>query len=188
MAGPAGLRGRDPAPRRQVRPVVLRGYCDHPSFIQPAPRSRRGGHGYSHLWPQLFWTPKTNRFHPVFMAATARKSVHIQGPESTHAPRSRARKNPDRARAGSKNSQRGASDYKVIEQRRPLHSGALNSFRPTHPESHANTKFAARFAGINQEHFSNLTKQILARAYPRECPQCQVPMTAAVARRESVER
>ena len=139
----------------------------------------------SHLYLHLFWTPETSHFHPVFMAATAQESVHISGLESTQAPRA---KNSRRGSRGFQNSQRGAGDYKRIERRRPLHSHALNSSAPTHLESHANTKFAARLAGINQEHFSNLTKQILARAYPRECPACQVPMTAAVARRESVVR
>jgi transposase-like protein len=73
-------------------------------------------------------------------------------------------------------------------QRPPSLSHAPTPSSSTHQESHANTKFAARLAGINIEHFSSLTNTLLARAYPRECPECQVPMTAAVARRETVVR
>ena len=122
------------------------------------------------------------------MAAIAQKSVHISGLESTQAPRSRARKNPGRARAGCQNSRRGTADREGIEKRRPLHSRAPTPQPTTPHESHANTKFAARLAGINQEHFSNLTNTLLARAYPRECPDCRVAMTAAVARRGTVVR
>jgi hypothetical protein len=122
------------------------------------------------------------------MAGTAQKSVHIQGPESTHASQSRARKNRDLSGAGSRNSQRGAADRESFEERPPLHSHAPNSSAPTPQESHAKAKFSARFAGINTRHYSNLTLRLLARAYPRECPVCCVPMTTAVARRESVVR
>jgi transposase-like protein len=121
------------------------------------------------------------------MAATAQKSVHIQGLESTQSRDPRARKNRSRAGAGFQNSQRGAADLKGIEERPPRKSHAPNPFAPN-PESHAKHQFAAKFAGINTAHFSDLTLRLLAKAYPRECPVCCVPMTAAVARRETAVR
>jgi transposase-like protein len=122
------------------------------------------------------------------MAATARKSVHIQGPESTQGRQPRTRKNPGLSGARSQKSRSASPDREGIQPRRPLHSRVPTPSPPAPQEAVAKQKFAAKFAGINHEHFSNLTKQILARAYPRECPECMVPMTAAVARRESVVR
>jgi hypothetical protein len=118
------------------------------------------------------------------MAATARKSVHIQGPESTQGRQPRTRKNPGLSGARSQKSRSASPDREGIQPRRPLHSRVPTPSPPAPQEAVAKQKFAAKFAGINHEHFSSLTKQILARAYPRECPECMVPMTAAVARQD----
>jgi transposase-like protein len=122
------------------------------------------------------------------MAATARKSVHIQGPESTQSRDPRAKKNRGSLRGGSFQSQRGGADLERLGERPSRQSHAPTPSPTTPLESPAKAKFSARFAGIQTGFYSNLTQRLLARAYPRECPDCRVPMTTAVARRETVVR
>ncbi len=121
------------------------------------------------------------------MAATARKSVHISRPHSTQSRESRARKNRGGVRAGSHDSRSSAEIQNGILRRRPLHSGASTPSPPS-PKSVAKAQFNTRFAGLNLEHFSQYTRRLLRRAYPKFCPRCDTEMLGNVAGRENAIR
>lgn len=72
--------------------------------------------------------------------------------------------------------------------RQPGHSGEANPLRPPLPDPVAKLRFTSGFPGIQTGHYTQLTLRLLARAYPRICPDCNVPMTVPVARRETVGR
>ncbi len=122
------------------------------------------------------------------MAATARKSVHISRPHSTQSRGPRARNIRGGDRAGSEKSRRPVAGREGILQRRPLHSGAPDLFPPTHQETHAKARFNTRFKGINTEHYSEITRRLLSRAYPKVCPHCSLEMSGDVAGRENAIR
>jgi hypothetical protein len=119
------------------------------------------------------------------MAATARKSVHISRPQSPQSREIRARKNHSEDRAGSGESRRLSDFQSGILQRRPGHSHAPNLFPPTPQETHAKARFNTRFKGINLEHYSEYTRRLLRRTYPKVCPHCQIEMLGNVAGREN---
>jgi transposase-like protein len=73
-------------------------------------------------------------------------------------------------------------------QRRSSHSHAPTSPPPTHQESHAKAEFNTRFAGLNLEHYSSITRSLLRRAYPKVCPHCETEMLGDVAARENALR
>jgi transposase-like protein len=122
------------------------------------------------------------------MAATARKSVHISRPQSPQSREIRARKNHSEDRAGSGESRRLSDFQSGILQRRPGHSHAPNLFPPTPQETHAKARFNTRFKGINLEHYSEYTRRLLRRTYPKVCPHCQIEMLGNVAGRETAIR
>jgi transposase-like protein len=122
------------------------------------------------------------------MATAARKSVHISRPHSTQSREPRARKNRGLSGAGSRES-RGSADFQNgILERRPSHSRAPSPPPPTHQESHAKARFATRFPGINTEHYTEITRRLLCRAYPKFCPHCKIEMSGDVAARENAIR
>ena len=114
------------------------------------------------------------------MPAVARKSVHISGLLSTQS------RQPKKI-AGSVQSERGAARRDKFARPSPKQTATPTPPPPSH-EFVTHWKNATKLAGINQAHYTELTKQILARAYPCICPECEIEMTGSVARRESVVR
>jgi transposase-like protein len=121
------------------------------------------------------------------MAATARKSVHISRPHSTQGRESRAQKIRNGDRAGSQESRRSADFQNGILQRPPLHSRAPTPPPPT-PVSRAKSHFNTRFERLNLEHYTEYTRRLLRRAYPKFCPHCETEMRGHVAGRENAIR
>ncbi len=68
-----------------------------------------------------------------------------------------------------------------------MHSGASTPSPPS-PKSVAKAQFNTRFAGLNLEHFSQYTRRLLRRAYPKFCPRCDTEMLGNVAGRENAIR
>jgi transposase-like protein len=124
----------------------------------------------------------------LLMDATARKSVHISRLHSPQSREPRARKNLSGDRAGREKSRRPVPDREGFLQRPPLHSDAPNLFPPTHQESVAKQLFNTRFKGLNLEHYSEYTRRLLRRAYPKTCPHCETEMLGNVAGRENALR
>ena len=70
-------------------------------------------------------------------------------------------------------------------RRRPLHSGAQTPSPPS-PESRAKQQFNTRFERLNLEYYTEYTRRLLRRAYPKSCPHCETEMLGDVAGRENV--
>ena len=135
------------------------------------------------------------------MAATLPKSVHISRPHSTRRGEPRARKNRGRASAGlpagvaPRDSQKLLLIHNVLgEPRREYHTHAprtpprsrLNSNDPVNRS--AKGRFNSKFPQFNIPFFTQLAQDLIARAYPVFCPECETEMHGNVGGRETAVR
>ena len=153
--------------------------------------ARRGDRGSSHLWLQIYLRSSRPKTHLVFMAVTARKSVHISGPQSPQrSSRDRGEDRKIRRRKERRPAQSAASPRvrEAYVPALPGHAGAASPSAPPPKIPLAKSRFTTRFSGINAGHFTLVTQRLLARAYPRACPACGAAMTVPVARRETAVR